>query len=266
MVGRYRVLGRLGQGATGVVYRAHDPSLDREVALKLVTAPDEIRAQAVLAEAHALAKLSHPNVVAVYDAGTIEGAVYIAMELVDGQTLGEWFTDTHRSGRETVRMLLDAGRGLAAAHARGLVHRDFKPSNVMVGNDGRARVLDFGLARPTPTTLLVAGGTTPAGTPGYMAPEQRRGDRATPQSDQYAFCVAFHEALTQRRPEGGRLARGWLNLAKPIISRGLRPTPTARHPSMNALIRKFERRRSLYMGAGMASAAMFGAIIASSVL
>ena len=265
-LGRYVVRERLGQGGNGIVYRAEDPKLGRDVALKVVVATTPERTEAVLAEAHALAKLNHPNVVAVFDAGQCEGAVYIAMELVEGVTLAEWFAGGRRSGPETIRVLLDAGRGLAAAHAAGLVHRDFKPSNVMVGDDGRVRVLDFGLARSVLPQLLTVEGTTPAGTPGYMAPEQRQGQPPTAASDQYAFCVTFHEALTLRRPDDGRLARWWLSVGRPIIARGLRPNPSERHPSMLALIHRFERRRSLYLGAGLAGAAMLGAAVTGALL
>lgn len=260
-VGRYTLLARLGQGAQGIVYRAHDPQLERDVALKLVLAADPERVAAVLAEAHAMAKLAHPNVVSVYDAGEVDHAVYIAMEWVRGLTLGDWFGDTTRSGRETVRVMLDAGRGLDAAHAVGLVHQDFKPGNVMVGDDGRVRVLDFGLARGIADRSDDPRGTLPAGTPDYMAPEQRGGAAPTALSDQYAFCVTFHEALTHKRPATGALARGWLGLAKPIVARGLREDPSERHESIATLIRRFERRRVLALGAALGGAATLGAAL-----
>lgn len=265
-VGRYTLHSRLGQGAHGVVYRAHDPQLDREVALKLVLAPDCERVAAVLAEAHALAKLTHPNVVSVYDAGEIDHAVYIAMEWIRGMTLGDWFGRKTRNGRETVRVLLDAGRGLDAAHNEGLVHQDFKPGNVMVGDDGRVRVVDFGLALATTPPSTDVPAARPAGTPDYMAPEHRRGTPPTALSDQYAFCVTFHEALTRRRPALGRLSRGWLRLAKPILARGLRASPNERHASMGALIRRFERRRLLAVSGALAGAAALGALVTWALL
>ncbi len=265
-VGRYTILDRVGMGAHGVVYRAHDPKLDREVALKLVLAPDPERVEVLLSEALALAKLAHPNVVSVFDAGVCEAAVFIAMEYVDGMTLGDWFASAPRSAAETIRVMLDAGRGLAAAHAADLVHRDFKPGNVMVGHDGRVRVLDFGLARPGPSVLEVAHATTPAGTPGYMAPELRRGDPPSAASDQFAYAVTFHEALTQRRPTSSSFAQWWLRFAKPIIARGLRPDPVQRHSSVARMIVRFERRRSLYMGAGLAGAAAVGAALTGALL
>lgn len=252
-VGRYTLAERLGHGAAGVVYRAHDPRLKRDVALKLIHAPVPKQRETLLREAHTLAALSHPNVVQVFDAGTSDDAVFIAMEYVSGMSLEDWYSAEARTEAETVEVMLDAGRGLAAAHAAGIVHRDFKPSNVLVGTDGRARVADFGLACTSPT----AEGSE--GTPGYFAPEQLAGAAPSPLSDQYAFCVAFHEALTHRRPSGHRFARWWLSIAKPIISRGLQPDPSSRHPSVGHLVRRFERRRHLWVGAGMAGAASMGA-------
>ena len=136
-----------------VVYRAYDPELDRQVALKLLRPgdPDDREGSARLVrEARAMAKISHPNVAQVYDAGITGSSVYVAMELIEGPSLERWTAEMPRPWTELVRMYLQAGRGLAAAHAAGLVHRDFKPDNVMVGADGRPRVLDFGLARPAP--------------------------------------------------------------------------------------------------------------------
>lgn len=263
-VGRYRLLERIGHGASGIVYRAYDPALRRELALKLVHAPTHAGAQQVLREAHALARLSHPNVVTVFDAGVAENTVYIAMELVCGPTLEGWFSAQPRTEIETIATMLDAGRGLAAAHAADLVHRDFKPSNVMVGEDGRVRVLDFGLVRPQ--VALTSRDTSSHGTPGYMAPEQARGEVPTHHSDQFSFCVTFHEALTRRRPSGSPLARRWLQCVKPIIARGLHPKAALRHPSMAALIRRFERRRVLSAGAGLAGAAAVGASVTSLLL
>jgi serine/threonine protein kinase len=152
-VGRYSVLRRIGEGGMSIVYRAYDPELDRQVALKLLrtsTPEDREGSARLVREARAMAKISHPNVAQVYDAGIAAGAVYVAMELIEGTSLERWTAEFARPWTEIVRMYLQAGRGLAAAHAAGLVHRDFKPDNVMVGTDGRPRVLDFGLARPAP--------------------------------------------------------------------------------------------------------------------
>src|SRR3954453_18295126 len=151
-VGRYVVLERIGSGGMGVVYAAYDPELDRKVALKLLR-PDRAGAVGEAAlrlqrEAQAIARLSDPHVVAVYDAGTLGEQVFVAMEFVEGRTLREWLKAEPRSWSEILKAFLAAGRGLAAAHDAGLVHRDFKPDNVLLGGDGRVKVADFGLARP----------------------------------------------------------------------------------------------------------------------
>ena len=150
-IGRYRVIERIGAGGMGVVYRAHDTELERDMAIKLVATQADVEGSSgrarLLREAQALAQLSHPNVIAIYDVGRHEGSLFVAMELVQGPSLAQWMRIRRRSWREVVAVFLAAGRGLEAAHAAGLVHRDFKPANVMVGTDGRVRVLDFGLAR-----------------------------------------------------------------------------------------------------------------------
>ncbi|MCA9650259.1 MAG: serine/threonine protein kinase [Myxococcales bacterium] len=230
-LGRYLVIEPLGAGAMGVVYRAFDPDLDRSVALKLVgglhegSEGDDERAR-LLREAQAMARLSHPNVIPVFDVGILDDAVFVAMELVDGLTLRAWMAERPREPAEILPVFLDAGRGLAAAHDAGLVHRDFKPDNVMIGHDGRVRVLDFGLARATgaePTrsaevdeirssrrgsvgtsldrSMTAAGAVM--GTPAYMAPEQLMGEPAGAAADQFAFCIALFEALLGARPFSG---------------------------------------------------------------
>ncbi|EDM76387.1 serine/threonine kinase family protein [Plesiocystis pacifica SIR-1] len=250
-VGRYMVLERLGSGAMGVVLAAYDPELDRKVALKLIDTrqPTLDRARARLQrEAQALAQLGHPNVVAVHDVGSHEGQLFVAMEFVAGQTLSAWMRleaaselapDTGedadgprptRPWREVLEVFAAAGRGLAAAHGAGLVHRDFKPDNVMLGADGRVRVLDFGIARsaneadppetdaspetrakdaPAQLTESAAADTkltrTGAliGTPAYMPAEQFRGSKVDARSDQFSFCASLHEALYGERPYPG---------------------------------------------------------------
>ena len=227
MLGRYRVERELGGGGMGLVYAAHDPELGRKVAVKLVrpegsgkTDPSQGRAR-LLREAQAMAQLTHPNVIAIHDVGTFGDQVFIAMEYVDGSTLSDWLAADPRTWPEIVSMFVQAGRGLAAAHARGILHRDFKADNVWVGNDDRARVLDFGLARATrtgngeelrsptaqpgdeekprpPIGMLEAPVTEPGrflGTPPYMAPEQLMGERGDARSDQFSFCVALYQAL-----------------------------------------------------------------------
>jgi predicted Ser/Thr protein kinase len=221
---RYVIDGVLGRGAMGVVYAARDPELDRAVAVKVLhpaSAPERLRR-----EAKALAKLAHPNVVRVYDVGEHAGRTFVAMELVTGDTLRQWLRGTHTVG-EVLAVIAQAGRGLAAAHAAGLIHRDLKPDNILIAADGRVLVGDFGLARdasaadePVATRAggTGAGGTGAApaelpadltltgalvGTPAYMAPEQSDGE-PTAASDQYAFCVTAWEALFGRRPIEGR--------------------------------------------------------------
>jgi tRNA A-37 threonylcarbamoyl transferase component Bud32 len=271
-IGRYVVLGRLGQGGMGVVHSAYDPQLDRKVAIKLLRtginiATAEARARMVR-EAKAIAQLSHPNVVAVYDVGTADpGDVYIAMEFVEGDTVTQWLRRWDRSWRDVLDVFLQAGRGLAAAHAAGLLHRDFKPDNVMVGADGRVRVGDFGLARSVvtpdeahpPTAVvnhalngsLTATGTV-VGTPRYMAPETLQGKGSDARTDQFSFCVALYEALYHQHPLPGETAVQMVDTAgKPFpppeetkipkaigraIMRGLDVVPSKRFPSMSALI------------------------------
>src|ERR1041385_1014931 len=209
--GRFRIEQRLGAGAMGVVYVAHDTQLGRRVAVKVLrnqSGPAEAR---LLREAQVMARLAHPNVVVLYDAGMVAGQMFIAMELVEGETLAAWLERRH-SWQEVLERFLQSGRGLAAAHASGIVHRDFKPANVLVGTDGRARVLDFGVAReaselgtsPAPVHEGGPGALTETGTilgtPAYMAPEQRRGERATEASDQFSFCVSLWEGLAGARP------------------------------------------------------------------
>jgi eukaryotic-like serine/threonine-protein kinase len=234
-VGRYTVLELLGRGGMGAVYKAYDPQLDRNVALKLlrrVARDDELGAEhRLLREAQTLAQLQHPNVVAVFDAGLTERGVFIAMELFEGRTLREWLDERPREVSEILAVFRAAGRGLAAAHDAGFVHRDFKPANVLVGHDGSVRVLDFGIASlmdphadeptsvspwgvarrsravdwrssPRPDAGPTDGGLI-MGTPSFMAPEQLTGRRADHRSDQFAFCVCLHVALYGRSPVMG---------------------------------------------------------------
>ncbi|MGH1343581.1 MAG: protein kinase domain-containing protein [Nannocystales bacterium] len=257
-VGRFIVQGRLGAGGMGAVYRAWDPRLERTIALKLLLQADE-SGQRLRHEAKALAKLKHPNVVAVYDVGEDEQGGFVAMELVDGPTLRTW-VETHPDGtaRAVVKMFVQAGRGLAAAHAVGVVHRDFKPDNAIVGSDGRVRVVDFGIARlrgdpdATPT----------AGTPNAMAPEQRRGDVSDARTDQYAFCLALQRCLHAH--DDGASRRQLPRDSRAAIERGLAEDPNDRWPAMDALLEALEpptrsRRRWLALGVMAASLAGFSA-------
>jgi tetratricopeptide (TPR) repeat protein/predicted Ser/Thr protein kinase len=232
IIGRYVVLSMLGAGAMGMVLAAYDPELDRKVALKLLkprTGSQDAAQARLRREAQALAKLDHPNVVGVHDVGVHEGQLFVGMEFVEGQTLGEWMAAAKRPRPwpEVVRVFAEAGRGLAAAHEAGLVHRDFKPDNVMLGADGRVRVMDFGLARghaedeaPSEPALESSSSleiraaqsqSSPAvtrtgamtGTPAYMSLEQFKAKGVDARSDQFGFCVALYEALHGERPFAG---------------------------------------------------------------
>ncbi|MBK8266505.1 MAG: tetratricopeptide repeat protein [Nannocystis sp.] len=269
-LGRYLVIRTLGAGAMGVVVAAYDPKLDRKVALKLIKTPKgtetDLARKRLEREAQALAKLAHPNVVVVFDVDVHDDQLFVAMEFVEGGTLGAWMQQP-RPWREVLSKFVEAGRGLAAAHAAGLVHRDFKPDNVMLGSDGRVRVMDFGLARPddAPIQRDEIGSSTSAlairmtqtgavmGTPVYMAPEQYEG-HADARSDQFGFCAALYEALHGQLPfsaasmieqrdavAAGRIdpaPRGatvpaWL---RAVVLRGLAPEPERRWPDMAALL------------------------------
>lgn len=236
----------------GMVYAAHDPMLARTVALKVL---HEKRASA-LVEARALARLAHPNIVSIYDVGETDGRLFLAMERVTGTTLGAWLGREIRPWRAIVDVFLDAGRALAAAHSAGVVHGDFKPDNVIVRDDGRVCVTDFGLARLLSDEVPAM----VAGTPAYMAPEQLDGGVATPSSDQFAFATALHEALYGARPfaapttselraqmHASRLltrpttrdAPDWLF---PIVARGVEVDPRFRHRSMGELCKRISRK------------------------
>jgi eukaryotic-like serine/threonine-protein kinase len=280
-LGRYTVLALVGRGGMGEVYSAYDAELDRRIALKLLHSErgaSDVRAQGrLLREARAMARLSHRNVIAVHDAGTISGRVFVAMEFVDGGTVKEWLAAAPRSRAEILETFASAARGLAAAHASGMVHRDFKPHNVMVGKDGSVRVLDFGLARrlaepevaeaPGETLAPLAsrdeGGLTSTGelvgTPLYMAPEQFRGESIDARTDQFSFCVALHEALYGVHPFAGATLPALMTnvlagrvVAPPpghdvpswlrrVLLRGLRVDRAERWTSMEALLGALER-------------------------
>jgi tetratricopeptide (TPR) repeat protein/tRNA A-37 threonylcarbamoyl transferase component Bud32 len=302
-IGRYLVLDRLGAGAMGEVLAAYDPDLDRKVAIKLIKPrgwDSEVARARLHREAQALAKLRHPNVIVVHDVGLQGERLFVAMEHVEGITLGKWMGqhDGPRGHREVLEVFLAAGRGLAAAHAAGLVHRDFKPENVMLANDGRVLVLDFGLARAvdqdevrpsseagaqlvwlaTPTTRTGA----LVGTPAYMAPEQFEG-RADARSDQFAFCVALYEALHGQRPFAGENAfelctavthgelrdppKGtkvptWLHR---VVVRGLATAPTQRWASVGELLAALQddpsaRRRKWLVGGAVLTVLALGGL------
>lgn len=265
-IGRYVVLRKAGAGAMGSVYAAYDPDLDRKVALKLlheIDAPSQ--AQRLIDEAKVIAKISHPNVITVHDISEHDGRLFLAMEFVAGTTLTSWLGSKARGRRAIVSAFIQAGLGLAAAHDLDLVHRDFKPDNVMVDGEGaelpdgpkRVRVLDFGLAH-----LGDSDGPAMAGTPAYMAPEIYASKAASEASDQFSFCVALFEGLTGQRPfEGGSLVTlarnvcegnqqrppqylelpSWL---RRLLERGLATEPSQRWPSMHALVDELRRDRT----------------------
>ena len=273
-IGRYVIDRPLGQGGMGVVLLAHDTTLGRKVALKLLHAGAQ-NAQAgprLIREAQAMAMLAHPNVCVVHDAGMHGAEVYVAMEYVEGSTLGAWLAAAPRPYRDVIARFVDAGNGLAAAHRAGILHRDFKPSNVLVGTDGRVRVTDFGLALLTqlptyaplvdtpeldPRAALTRTGAV-VGTPAYMAPEQLFGGALDARADQFSWCVALYEALYRQRPyrastlaelhhelgEQPRLPkdhRGVPEAVSTVIARGLRARPDERFPSMTELIEELVR-------------------------
>ena len=298
-VGRYFVIGELGRGGMGVVVRAYDPKLQREVALKILRTSSMTKEAGarMVREARAMAKLSHPNVVAVYDVDEDpERGTVVAMEYVAGTTLKAWCRQRRGDARVIVEAFVQAGRGLATAHAAGLLHRDFKPDNVLVGEDGRARVTDFGLARvdaggrdstmtgrhprlSLPPALTAV--DTVLGTPRYMAPEQHGPGELTAAADQFAFCVSMWEVLTGAPPYVANELETLVDLkhAGPppwpkdvplpravidAIRRGLAPNPEARFPSMSALIdalqpayaRRRRNRIALASGGALAVAAV----------
>jgi predicted Ser/Thr protein kinase len=272
-IGPYQVLKLLGEGGMGVVYAAYDDKLERKVALKLIRGAvmrrPEGRAR-TLREARALARLSHPNVVHVYQVGEVDDEIYVAMEFLTGPTLRAWLAAQPRTWREVLAVFRQAGEGLAAAHRQGVIHRDFKPANVIVGDDGRVRVLDFGLAHfglegeegevkalPSAgeiTDVLLTQTGVVLGTPAYMAAEQFAGGRGDAKTDQFSFCTALYEALYGQRPfagdkldalasavQDGRMlpvktrhdVPQWLHR---VVVRGLQPDPAARWPSTDALL------------------------------
>ena len=292
-IGRYLVLEPIGRGGMGNVYAAYDDLLDRKIAVKVLRGdefPEEDDRYRFLREARALARLSDPNVVAVHEVGESDRELFIAMEFVRGQSLATWLkTSPPPPWLRVLEAFVQAGRGLAAAHQAELVHRDFKPSNVMRGDDGTIKVLDFGLAyvattadvEPVdlcgPGSLTLPG--TVMGTPVYMSPEQHRGETADARADQYGYCVALWEGLTGARPFDAReytqLVSAKLQGPPPwptsgpavprrivdALRRGLSPDPRDRWPSMERLLDALAwdpRRRRVVWLQGLMGATVLG--------
>jgi tetratricopeptide (TPR) repeat protein/predicted Ser/Thr protein kinase len=307
-LGRFTVLDVVGRGGMGVVYACFDDRLDRKIAVKLLhgdaSRDPEISQRRLLREAQAMARLSHPNIVKVHAVGHEHGRIHVAMEFVRGKSLDAWTELTARPWQDVLAVFVQAGRGLAAAHAAGLVHRDFKPQNVIVGDDGVVKVLDFGLAR-------TAGGDAPdeladeahhippgsverqlrrsltrtgqvLGTPLYMSPEQHRGVRATAASDQFSFCISLYQCLYEQMPFNvdslGALIDDMLRdrVAPPpartpvprrifdALRRGLAADPARRFASMDELLVALARDRASRWRRGLALVAMTAVIGAAS--
>jgi len=275
MVGRYRVIERVGAGGMGVVYKAIDLQLGRDVALKLLASPMigdsscSMMCALLLNEARVMARLSHPNLMTVYDVGEHDGCVFLAMEYIRGTTLRRWAAAPDRSWRDRLEILLEAGNGLADAHRAGVVHRDFKPDNVLVSDNGRVLVGDFGLARSAAewqklgsgprccggaeqTGALIAA-TARSGTPAYMALEQQIGGTVDERSDLFAFAVSAWEltfgalpfapgepdrrlAALAEGPPAVRDPRDATEPISPILSRALAANPGARYPALTDLL------------------------------
>ncbi len=291
-LGRYVLLDVIGAGGMGVVYAAYDPVLERKVALKLVRkerGPAPEIEERLMREGKSIAQLQHQNIVSVFDMGASDGQVYVAMELVGGGSLKKWLRDGPRPWREVLEKFIAAGEGLAAAHRAGIVHRDFKPENVLVGEDGRVRVTDFGLASSvglvvdpaaaSPGTLdvrLTQSGAV-LGTPAYMAPEQHEAAQPDARSDQFSFCVALWEGLYGARPyaAGGKPSEPWRLVEPPAsasvppwvrraVQRGLSLERGGRWPSMELLVDALRRDPARALKVRLATAAVALVVLAAA--
>ncbi len=306
-IGRYTILDRLGEGGMGVVYTAYDDRLDRKIAIKVLRSEaggeDDVGKARLAREAQAMARLAHPGIVTVHEVGEVDGQVFVAMEFIRGQSLDRWLEDPH-PWREVLDVFLQAGRGLEAAHRAGLVHRDFKPQNVLVGSEGGVKVLDFGLARsigpdelrireaPVPigvaaSKLLDANLTRTGallGTPAYMAPEQHHGLPADARSDQFAFAVALFEGLHGQHPFDCSNLASLLTDAitgtvheppgaskvpprlRRAVQRAMSVEPARRYPSMSELLVELGRDPAVQRRRIVAQAVALLAIVATLVL
>ncbi|MCB9749134.1 MAG: serine/threonine protein kinase [Myxococcales bacterium] len=305
MIGRFLVLRPLGRGGVGEVFLARDSTLTRHVAVKLLrpSVQSADQRERLIREAQAMALIAHPNVASVYEIGVTRDRVFVAMEYIPGWTLRAWQAARAPSWRQVLDVYIQAARGLAAAHRLGLVHRDVKPSNIVLGFDGRARVLDFGLValadetrrelaatasraetdEASSRTALTREGSI-MGTPDYMAPEQFAGRAPRPATDQFGFCVALYEALYGERPftdesyealaeavsrgrvlprPAGSRVPRWLHA---VVVRGLSVEPGDRHASMDALITALERGSRRVTRRGLVGAALLGAAVCVGLL
>jgi tetratricopeptide (TPR) repeat protein len=291
-VDRFFLLNPVGAGGMGVVWAAYDPRLDRRIALKFLHRLGP--ADRLAREAKALARVSHPNVVAVHDVVAEGERIYLAQELVPGVDGATWLAQKPRTAGEILAVYLQAGRGLAAAHAASVIHRDFKPANVLVGDDGRARVADFGLAmeqgagEPSPASKAASSGTTGAlmGTPRYMSPEQHQRASLDARTDQFSYCLSLYEALYGEAPFGGddsasiarEVTQGKVRPApkasrvpawiRDALLQGLRVRPEERFPSMEALLVRLQadpaaarRRWRARLGAAAVVTLVLGAVV-----
>jgi serine/threonine protein kinase len=316
-VGRFRLLEQLGAGAAGIVYRAHDPQLDRMVAVKLLHANSRAAGahdDRLLREAKGLARVTHPNVVGVHDVGMHADQLFVAMELVEGRTLTQWLTQRLALGsaqapneapsstgawRQVLSVMIAAGHGLHAIHEAGLVHRDFKPDNVLIDEHGRARIADFGLVRAADDPQLdnesADYGSSPLGpsmtqtgalmgTPAFMAPEQLQRRAADARSDQFAFCVTLYEALYGQPPfvastiaeqmhatSSGAVQQVPASTTVPralhdAIMQGLSPAPEQRYPDMAALLSALDAATSVQSASRPPRLALWLAVAGVSML
>ena len=261
MLGRFVVMSRIGSGGMGAVFEAIDPELDRTVALKICKLPPDAAAGLIEHEARCLAQLAHPNVVVIHDVVRDGPDLILVMEFVKGQTLREWLRTTMPSWPTILDRYTDAAHGLMAAHEQGLEHGDFKPDNVLVGDDGRVRVIDFGIARHSYDLVDDQLDLERRGTRSYMAPERLREEEGGVRADIYSFCVSVWESLYGARPYQGETAAALLDaietgqprkattaLGVPaaiesVIRRGLSERPSERPSSMVTLIATLNRAR-----------------------
>ena len=273
-IDRYVVIDKIGQGGMGVVYSAYDHVLDRSIALKLVTSHVADGSAVLLAEARAMAQLSHPAIVPVHDVGEFRGQMFLAMPFVSGTTLRKWQTASGRSWQEIVAMYREIGEGLAFAHDAAIIHRDFKPDNVVVDDEGRPHITDFGLAKivlaaepgasPSTSPTTITGKI--AGTPGYMSPQQARGESTDARTDQYAFCASLFEALHGALPGADAPAR--TDLPKRVvaaIARGLEDDAAKRWPSMHELLAELAPPRARRVGVIAAVTGLVGAALVFTI-